>query len=139
LFDIAYTSATDEEFKKYHKGTRGVYPREFFNRLVKRSYDKLLKFVFNHQNPRLAFQVLGVFILNHGAKMSDDIRLLILTHSDWEAEQDQLMNKQDRAERKKWLLDFRERIENYVEGIPENIPHEMLRNTGEVERQPINY
>ncbi|KKM72423.1 hypothetical protein LCGC14_1420690 [marine sediment metagenome] len=139
LFHIAYKSATDEECKKYLKNTTDVYPSEFFNQLVKRSYGKLLKFVFNHNNPRLAFQVLGVFILDYGLKMPDDIRRLILSHSDWESERDQLKNEQDRAEREKWLLDFKERIENYVEGISVNIPHETPRDTEYIDRRPIIY
>jgi len=138
LFDIAYASATDKEFKEYHNQIADTYSKEFINQLVNRSYDKLLKFVFNHKYPRLAFQILGVFILSHGAGMPDDIRLLILAHSDWESERVQLKNDQDKVEREKWLLDFRERVENYIEGIPVNIPHETLQDTGEVERQPIN-
>ncbi len=139
LFDIAYKSATEDEFKKYHKDITDTYPTEFLKQLVNRGFEKLLKFVFDHQNPRLAFQVLGVFILNYGLKMPDDIRVLILAHSDWGSEQHQLKNEQDKSERNKWLLDFRERVENYVEGSSVKIPYETPRKAGYIDRQPIDY
>ena len=128
LFDITYDHATPEEFRKYHKKRTDTYPHEFYERLVKRAYDDLIKFVFQHKNPRLAFQVLGVFILGYGAKMPEDIRKLILAHSKWEDELDQIDNEEGKVQRKKYLLDFQERVRNYVEGTPVRVPHETWRD-----------
>ncbi len=49
--------------------------------------------------------------------MPEDIRESILEHSQWEDEKDQIKDKKGRNERKKWLLDFHERMKNYVEVV----------------------
>ena len=127
LFDIAYSYATEEEFKKYHREVGDSYPHEFYRVLINRSFEELVEFVFKDSS-RLAFQVLGVFIINKGASMPEDIRELILAHSEWEDERDKIDDDKDRVERKKWLLDFQERVRNYVEGIPVKVPHETRRD-----------
>jgi hypothetical protein len=46
-------------------------------------------------------------------KMTEELKQTILKYSDWDYEKDQLKKRKDRKERKKFLEDFRERIENY--------------------------
>lgn len=104
---------TMEEVRKYNY----EYPDDLRKEFFERAFDEIVSYVLE-QNSRLAFQVLGWHILYHGAKMPEEIRELILLHSKWEDEQEQLNDAQDWVERKHWLLDFYENVKNYEEGIP---------------------
>ena len=80
--------------------------------LIERNYEQLLKFACN-QKTRLAFIVLGEFIMSHGGLLSEELRHTILKYSDWSYEKFQFKSKTDRTERKKFLDDFREKVQNY--------------------------
>lgn len=123
FYDIILAHATNEENSRFPDG----FSVEIYKVLTNRCFDELLEFTFN-ESSHLAFQVLGWVILNNGAKMPDDVRRLILSHSGWEDEIVHIDCEEGRAERKKWLLDFQERVKNYVEGIPVKIPHETRRD-----------
>ncbi len=71
--------------------------------------------------------------------MPEDIRDLILAHSKWEDEEDQIDNEEGRVQRRKWLLDFQERIRNYVEGIPVKVPHETRSDVIKKHKGRIRY
>lgn len=127
FYDIILAHATDEENLKFPNS----FPEELYAELINaRCFDKLVEFTFNHSS-RLAFQVLGWVILNNGAKMPEDIKRLILANSEWEDERDQIEDEEDKAERKRWLLDFQEKVRNYVEGTPVKVPHETRRDVYE--------
>lgn len=55
--------------------------------------------------------------MDHGAKMTNALKELILLHSHWEQEKDQLFNEKDRAERFYYLSEFREKLEKYKDGV----------------------
>ncbi|MFW9939458.1 MAG: hypothetical protein ACFFFT_00360 [Candidatus Thorarchaeota archaeon] len=122
LTNIVLGYATSGEKQRYPDG----YPDKFWRKLLERSFDEIVKWVIN-QNSRLAFQILGEEIMFLGARMPEEIRELILLHSEWEDEQGQLDNKKDQDERKYYLLDFREKIKNYKEGMSINIPRKTKR------------
>ncbi len=79
-----------------------------------RCYNELFEYV-SKQNSRLAFFVLGAFLMNVGAKMSQDLREKILDYSSWKYEENQL--SENIEERKKHLSDFRKKVKNYKDGV----------------------
>ena len=80
--------------------------------LIERAFDNLVAHAYKKKS-RLAFMVLGVFLMLYGNKIPEELRQTILKYSDWEYEKDQLKNEKDRDERKRFLDDFREKIKNY--------------------------
>ncbi len=126
------------------------YPDSMLKIFFERAFNEIVSYVLE-QNSRLAFQVLGWNILFFGAKLPDDIRELILLHSEWKDEEDQFLDERDREERWKFLLDFRDNIINYKDGFPIRIPleteREVYRKNREkskdglvvIDRQAINY
>ena len=94
--------------KVYSKGL----PDEIYQELIEKNYNQLIEFA-TRQKSRLAFIVLGLYIMKHGAKLSDGLKKKILKYSSWEYEKDQLTDKKDRMERKRFLIDFRSKIKNY--------------------------
>ncbi|MFX0022513.1 MAG: hypothetical protein ACFE9S_09295 [Candidatus Hermodarchaeota archaeon] len=109
---------TQDESEKY---PGGKIPYDFKKTLIERSYERLLNYAYK-QKSRLAFIVLGENIMTYRAKMTEDLRNLILKYSDWKYEKDQLENEEDRLERKHFLDDFREKIKNYDGSKPVKIP-----------------
>lgn len=99
---------TSEEKEQYPKET----PDYLQKILIERSYEHLIDDA-HRQKSRLAFIVLGDFVMSYGAKMTEDLKQLILEYSDWKYEKEQLKNKKDRVERKKFLTEFREKIKGY--------------------------
>ena len=83
-----------------------------------RCYNELTQYI-SKQNSRLAFFVLGAFLMNVGAKMSEDLREKILHYSSWKYEENQLSFQTiiDIEERKKHLFDFRKKVKNYKNGV----------------------
>lgn len=145
LTSIMMDYATPEEKERYSDD----YPDELWREFLERGFDEIVEWIIS-QSSRLLYQLLGEEIMYYGAKMSEDIRELILLHSEWEDEQDQLEDEQDQAERKYYLLDFREKIKNYKEGVSINIPrktkHEIFeKHTRDkngliiIDRKPIDY
>ena len=111
-------------FLNRNKRTKDPFPEELFVSLINEKCDELLKLVVE-QNSRLAYQVFGVFLMESGAKMTDEVKELILKHSRWEDEEDQLLDPQDKSERLFYLSDFRKRIEEYIEGVKTTVPREF--------------
>jgi len=99
---------TPEEENKFPRNT----PESMNKILIERAYDQLIAHAYEKKS-RLAFMVLGVFLMLHKSKITEELRQTILKYSDWEYEKDQLKNKKDREERKKFLDDFREKIKKY--------------------------
>ena len=108
FFDIEDSFCTAEEHEKYPKLT----PNWMHEILIERSYDSLVDHAYKSKS-RLAFMVLGCFLMYYKGKMTEELRQTILKYSDWEYEKDQLKSKKDRKERKRFLDDFREKIKNY--------------------------
>jgi len=98
-------------------------PDSIINVYVETNYDDLVKLIFD-QKSRLAYQVFGVFLMKHGAKMTDKVKEFILNNSRWEDEKDQLLEPKNNTKRLHYLNDFREKIENYVEGVKTTVPFE---------------
>ena len=108
FIEIKNNHFTPEEDKKYPRNV----PENMHKVLIERSYDHLVAHAYKKKS-RLAFMVLGSFLMLYKSKMTEELKQVILEYSDWEHEKDQLKNEKDRKERKKFLDDFREKIKNY--------------------------
>ena len=108
FLDIKNSYFTPEEDKKYPRKV----PRNLEEVLIERSLNQLVAHAYKKKS-RLAFMVLGRFLMKYKCKITEELRQTILKYSDWKYEKNQLKNKKDRKERKKFLDDFRERIKNY--------------------------
>ena len=99
---------TPEEDKKFPRNI----PSSMDTILVERAYDQLVAHAYKKKS-RLAFIVLGRSLMLRKGKLTEELRHTILKYSNWEYEKDQLKNKKDRKERKKFLDDFRDKIKKY--------------------------
>ncbi|MFW9970721.1 MAG: hypothetical protein ACFFDF_11030 [Candidatus Odinarchaeota archaeon] len=90
-------------------------PDEYIKNLIERTYEDLIRITIDSKS-RLTYQVLGVFIMSHSAKMTNAVKELISINSRWEDEENQLYNEKDKAERYHYLSQFREIISSYKEG-----------------------
>ncbi|MEE9377647.1 MAG: hypothetical protein V3V33_06385 [Candidatus Lokiarchaeia archaeon] len=86
-------------------------------------YEDLVKTVIESKS-RLAYQVFGVFLMEFGATMTAAVRELILIHSRWENEEEQLFDEKDKAERFYHLSNFREIISNYRNNVKTSVFYE---------------
>lgn len=116
-------------------------PDERWNSLIEQRYANLVGIAIR-QKSRLAYQVLDVFLMRFGAKMSNALKELILINSQWEDEKSQLFDEADRAERFYYLSEFCKAIINYKEGIKTKITWETqnqvvekLRNQGLIDTE----
>ena len=108
FIDIMIDQLTSEENKKYP-----INVPETMNRiLIERAYDQLIAHAYMKKS-RLAFMVLGCFLMRYRIKLTEELKQMILEYSDWEYEKGQLKDKKDRKERKKFLNDFCEKIKSY--------------------------
>lgn len=110
--------------------------------LIDRGYSKLVDFV-QKQKSRLAYLVLGWFLMFFGGKMSREVKKQIIEYSEWDCEKFQFNTEEEKKLRKKYLSEFREKIINYREGIPTHVTEETLsdiyNNDGPWNLTPINY
>ncbi len=108
FIDIMIDHLTPEEDKKFPISV----PESMDTILIERAYDQLIAHAYTKKS-RLAFMVLGCFLMRYKSKITKELRQTILKYSDWEYEKDQLKDEEDRDERKRFLDDFREKIKNY--------------------------
>ncbi len=108
FIDIMIDHLTPEEDKKYPISV----PKSMDTILIERAYDQLIAHAYKKES-RLAFMVLGCFLMRYKSKMTEELRQTILKYSDWEYEKDQLKSEKDGKEREKFLDDFREKIKDY--------------------------
>ena len=103
------------------KEERMIFHKKFYGRFINRCYNELFQYV-NKFNSRFAFHALGVIILKYGAKMTDDLKNLILKKSRWRDERHEFKERKALIERKKYLLEFRVKLLEYKEGEITKIP-----------------
>ena len=108
--DVLDESLTEDEKKSYNPVSI-----ERKRELIRTHYEDLVTLAIELKS-RLAYQVLGIYLMKFGGKMTNALKELILIHSRWEDEKDQLFDENDRAERFYYLSEFREAIKNYKEG-----------------------
>lgn len=114
LIDILLSKMTPKELSR----PSGQFSPDLINN---RAIDDLSKYI-QSKNSRLAYFVLGVLIMKYGAKISSKLRKLLLEYSRWEYEEHQFTSESVKQERKKYLLDFRYRVQNYKESQPIRVP-----------------
>lgn len=108
---------TTEEENKYPKKV----PNDLKKILIERCYNNLVDHAYR-KGSRLAYLVLGLFLMSRSARITDDLKQKILKYSDWKYEKNQLKNKKDRNERKSFLAEFREKISHYDGTQRVNVP-----------------
>lgn len=87
-------------------------PDKIYQNQIENHYEELTAFADN-QKSRLAYIILGVVLMSHGGKMTNELKKVILKYSDWKYEKRQLKNWRDKIERKRHLRDFRNKIKSY--------------------------
>ncbi|KKM72149.1 hypothetical protein LCGC14_1423420 [marine sediment metagenome] len=97
---------------KIYKDYPDGIPIEIYQSQIEKHYEELIKFADN-QKSRLAYMIMGVVIMVNCGKMTEALKEKILKYSEWELEENQLINEQDLIERKNHLMAFREKIKNY--------------------------
>lgn len=85
---------------------------DFDTVLINRCYDELVNFA-KDQYSRYAYQALAIFLMEHGAKMTDNLKKLVLNNSLWKDERHKLKERCERIRRKKYLFDFRAKVLDY--------------------------
>ncbi|TFG24095.1 MAG: hypothetical protein EU529_05215 [Promethearchaeota archaeon] len=115
LFYICSSSCTAGEREIINRNDH-LIPLDIWKVLIIRCYDKLIKYA-DEQKSRLAYLVLGMFLMEHGGKMTKEVKDKILKYSRWKYEKHQLKSKEEREFRKKYLFEFREKVINYVDGV----------------------
>ncbi len=116
IFLARFNNIVDNALSDVEKRTLREIPDERRKELIEQTYEVLVSFAIR-QKSRLAYQVLGVYLMDHGAKMTNALKELILINSRWDDEKDQLFDEKDKAERFYYLSEFREAIKNYKEGV----------------------
>ena len=109
---------------------------------INRCYDKLVHFVRN-QNSRLAYMVLGVFLMEDGGKMTKELKEDILKYSDWEYEEHQFKTVEEQELRKQYLIKFRNKVKDYIPGVLTLVTEKTLSDVyadhGPFDLTPIKY
>ena len=113
LFSICWESKTDEEKKQVRRGNKLIGSMRV---LIVRCFDELISFV-REQHSRLAYLVLGWFLMFFGGKMTKEVKEQILKYSKWDYEKLQFKTEEEKKLRKKYPSEFREKIINYKELI----------------------
>jgi hypothetical protein len=113
--EFIFSFIPNKEIRELNRRSEHV-PSERFRSIINEHYEDLVKIAIG-QRSRLAYQVLGVYLMDHAANTTNALKELILIHSRWEDENDQLLDENDRAERFYYLSEFREAIKNYKEGV----------------------
>lgn len=133
FIDIIIASLTPEEINNLSKIlTKDKYLKDY----IEKCYDTLVSYAFKTES-RLGFQALGVFLMKHGAKMTTNLKKLVLKYSKWKDECRQFNYKKDRAERKKFLFDFREKVLLYETGKKTKVFNETVEDIAE-KKEAIN-
>lgn len=111
-----FSELVDSYLTEDERKTFRYVPEERWRNLINERYEELVDIAISRRS-MLAYQVLGVFLMKFGAKMTNCLKELILVYSRWEDEENQLFNEKDRAERFFYLSEFRKKIESYKEGV----------------------
>ncbi len=131
-----FSELVDSSLNEVERKEFRYIPEKRWRTLINERYEDLVDIAISHRS-MLAYQVLGVFLMKFGARMTNCLKELILIHSRWEYEENQLFNEKDRAERFYYLSEFRTKIESYQEGVEtiitwetQNQVVEKMRNQG---------
>ena len=162
LEKICFSEMTDDERKEYESydftlqdalkirlgqeteeiRDKKIKASQIISALIDRCYDKLVHFV-RSQNSRLAYMVFGVLLMEDGGKMTNGLKEDILKYSDWAYEKHQFKNVEEEEVRKKYLIEFREKIKKYIPGVPtlvtEKSPSDVYADHGPFDLTPIKY
>ena len=141
LYDITLlvvSQAPDEELESY---PRYIIPEDREQELIIAANAGLKQFVESKKS-RLAYMMLGMYLMSKGAKIDEDLKNKVLEYSDWKHEKDQIVNERLRIQRKKNLDEFRENIIKYdgTNRIPlqvDNITSVINRKFDESDGSPI--
>ena len=141
LYDITLlvvSQAPDGELESY---SRYIIPEERERELIIASYENLKGFIESKKS-RLAYMILGMYLMSKGAEIDEDLKEKILEYSDWKYEKDQITDEKHRKQRKINLDKFRENVKRYdgTEKIPlqfDTITSVINRKFDESDGSPI--
>jgi len=85
--------------------------------LFENNLDKIMKIIKSRHNSRIAYQVVGRFVLLLGIDIPIETKNFIIHAADWRYEED-LWSVNFLEERKFYLKDFRKKILTYRSGVP---------------------
>ena len=142
LFRICLTKITTEDRIKATEMKRSVIEKNLVKRILEASIDELTEFVRTERS-RLAYLVLGVLLMRYGAIIPSKVTEEILKYTSWEFEEFQFKTEEEKSLRKKFLLEFREKLNNHIESVCTEVSHEALRDVykdhGPFNLTPIKY
>ena len=141
LYDITLlvvSQAPDEELESY---PRYIIPEDREQELIIAANAGLKQFVKSKKS-RLAYMMLGMYLMSKGAKIDEGLKEKILEYSDWKYEKDQITNEKHRIQRKKNLDEFRENIIKYdgtekIQLQADNITSVLNRKLKESDGSPV--
>ncbi|MHA1104268.1 MAG: hypothetical protein ACTSPN_00845 [Promethearchaeota archaeon] len=109
ITEFVLSRVSDEEFKSY---PRRKILEERYKELIDFVYEDLKQFIESMKS-RLAYMILGMYLMMKGAQIDDELKQQILKYSDWKYEKDQINNERHRIQRKNNLDEFRENLKKY--------------------------
>jgi hypothetical protein len=130
LMDIMHNCATPEELEKFNTLTRIKRNADYKNNillkfnayLIKKCFDDLILFTAKTKS-RYAFQALGLFLMETGINIPNDIKKLILKNSHWKDESLKYEDRKEKSRRREELIDFITKLLDYREGNYITLPN----------------
>jgi len=109
ITEFVLSKVSEEEFESY-PGRK--IPEERYKELIDFVYEDLKQFVESKRS-RLAYMILGMYLMSNGVQIDDELKKRILGYSDWKYEKVQINNRRHRIQRKNNLDEFRENLKKY--------------------------
>lgn len=130
LMDIMNDCASTEELERFENLSRIKKNVEYKNSillkfsryLIHKCYDDLILFPTKKKS-RYSFQALGLFLMENGIKIPNDVKKVILERSHWKDEFLRFKDRKERAKRREELVDFITKILNHREGNYISFPY----------------
>jgi len=104
LVSLVVSKATEEELLGYKDH---IIPKPRYQELINLCYFDLVNYV-ELKESRMAYIVLGIFLMSYGIPIDVKLKEDILEYSRWEYEKDQIILQEDKVVRKRHLDEFRE-------------------------------
>ena len=87
-------------------------PEDAYMETLKLYYEDLKAFIISKKT-RLGYMILGIYLMSKGFPIDKEFKAKILHYSEWNFEKDQFTKEKYKKERKKYLDEFRKKLEGY--------------------------
>ena len=94
------------------KCERYKIPENTYIETLNLCYEDLKAFIISKKT-RLGYMILGMYLMSEGFPIDKEFKAKILHYSEWNNEKDQFKKEKYRKERKKYLDEFRKKLEGY--------------------------